>query len=283
MKRKLDSARTASARPLLAVRNAVSISPGARTSRYRCCTPNAPAASSVSLNTCALPGSVEFPRTATRESLGTISFRSSSCFPLISGASVDNPVMFPPGRARLATNPFPTGSKSNAMTIGIVTVASLAARVDCGPAETMMSTLRRTNSAASARRRSIFSSAYRSSTTVFFPSTYPSSRRPWRNASRRAEITEGEEAVRNPIRGIFVGCCASTTAPHIANATPRATIPTNFRFWILRRGSGHALDFQLSEQEFKNRFSVVLCMCFRQSKTCGERSRTIGNRKSKII
>ena len=50
----------------------------------------------ISLNACALPGLVEVPKTATRESLGTISFRSSSCFPLSSGARVDNPVMFPP-------------------------------------------------------------------------------------------------------------------------------------------------------------------------------------------
>ena len=33
--------------------------------------------------------------------------------------------MFPPGRARLATNPEPTGSSSNPMTMGIVEVASL--------------------------------------------------------------------------------------------------------------------------------------------------------------
>ena len=78
-----------------------------------------------------MPGLVEFPRTATRESLGTISFKSSNRFPLSSGARVDNPVMFPPGRARLATKPFPTGSASCIMTMGIVTVASLAARVSC--------------------------------------------------------------------------------------------------------------------------------------------------------
>ena len=56
--------------------------------------------------------------------------------------------MFPPGRARLATNPLPTGSLSNVMTMGIVLVASLAARVSAGPAVTMTSTLRRTSSAA---------------------------------------------------------------------------------------------------------------------------------------
>jgi ABC transporter substrate binding protein len=96
---------------------------------------------------------------------------SSSCFPLISEERLDNPVMFPPGRARLATNPFPTGSLSNAMTMGIVTVASLATRVTVGPAETMMSTLSRTSSAASAGRRSSFPSAHRCSMTMLFPST----------------------------------------------------------------------------------------------------------------
>ena len=103
-------------------------------------------------------------------------------------------MMFPPGRARLATKPLPTGSGSCAMTMGIVTVASLAARVTGGLAETMMSTLRRTSSAASAGRRSSFPSAYRHSMTMIFPSTYPSSRRPWRNASMRAEPAEGEVA-----------------------------------------------------------------------------------------
>src|SRR5262250_855405 len=67
-----------------------------------------------------------------------------------------------------------------------------------------------TSSVASAGRRSGFPSAYRHSMTIFFPSTYPSSRRPCRNASMRAEIAAGELALRNPIRGIFFeACCAS--------------------------------------------------------------------------
>ena len=65
--------------------------------------------------------------------------------------------MFPPGRARLATNPLPTGSLSCAMTMGIVAVASLAARVSVEPAVTMTSTLRRTSSAASVREAIEFS------------------------------------------------------------------------------------------------------------------------------
>ena len=78
--------------------------------------------------------------------------------------------MFPPGCARLATNPFPTGSGSCPITMGTVEVACLAGRVAWGPPVTMRSTLRRTNSAASAGRRSNFSFAHRSLMTMFFPS-----------------------------------------------------------------------------------------------------------------
>ena len=78
--------------------------------------------------------------------------------------------MFPPGRARLATNPLATGSLSDDMTMGIVLVASLAARFAVEPPETMTSTLRRTSSAASVGRRSGFPSAKRHSITMFLPS-----------------------------------------------------------------------------------------------------------------
>src|SRR5262249_31480310 len=72
-------------------------------------------------------------------------------------------LMFPSGRARLATNPLPTGSPTCVITMGIVTVAPLAARVGAGPVVIMMST----SSAASAGRRSNVSSAYRCSMTMF--------------------------------------------------------------------------------------------------------------------
>src|SRR5262249_16862070 len=55
--------------------------------------------------------------------------------------------------------------------------------------------------------------------TMFFPSTYPSSRSPWRNASRRAEIVEGETALRNPMRWTFFGCCASVTTATVSSIT----------------------------------------------------------------
>ena len=87
-------------------------------------------------------------KTATRESLGRISFKSSKRFPMSSGRSVDKPVMLPLGFAKLATKPLPITSLPLTMTMGIVAVASLAARISPDPTATMTSTLMRTNSAA---------------------------------------------------------------------------------------------------------------------------------------
>ena len=112
------------------------------------------------------------------------------------------------------TNPSRTGSLSNPMTMGIVEVACFTERVAVGPAVTMTSTSRRTSSVASSGSRSVFPSAHRYSTTRLSPSTYPSSRKPCRNASIRSEITDGELLSRNPIRRIFFDC---------ASAAPGAT------------------------------------------------------------
>ena len=58
-----------------------------------------------------------------RGSLGTTSFRSSSCFPLSSGAKLDSPgAGFRPGSGQTATNPSATGWLSCVMAIGIVLV-----------------------------------------------------------------------------------------------------------------------------------------------------------------
>src|SRR5262245_3298685 len=48
---------------------------------------------------------------------------------------------------------------------------------------------------------------------IFFPSACPSSYRPFLNASMRVAMKGAEIAVRNPIRGTFVGCCASANVP----------------------------------------------------------------------
>jgi hypothetical protein len=41
--------------------------------------------------------------------------------------SMVNPVMLPPGRAMLATNPLPIGSETDTKTMGIVRVACISA------------------------------------------------------------------------------------------------------------------------------------------------------------
>ena len=81
----------------------------------------------------------------------------------------EDPVMFPPGRARLATSPAATGSPPTAMTMGIVVVAALRTRVP-GPLVTRTSGWRPMSSAARAGSRSYCPSAHRYSMTIFRPS-----------------------------------------------------------------------------------------------------------------
>jgi len=45
-----------------------------------------------------------------RDAFGTISLSSSNCFAEPPDPSPPKPVTFPPGRAKLATSPDPTGS-----------------------------------------------------------------------------------------------------------------------------------------------------------------------------
>jgi hypothetical protein len=60
---------------------------------------------------------------AVRATWGATSLRSSSHFPPIEGSKLVKPVALPPGRARLSTNPAPTGSGTLVNTIGTKRVA----------------------------------------------------------------------------------------------------------------------------------------------------------------
>ena len=113
---------------------------------------------------------------ANRRRPGTTSRNSSSRLPARSVARVDRPVTLPPGRARLATRPVPTGSPATANTIGMADVACFAATTFAVPAVTMTSTLSRTNSAANSAKRSLRPSAQRYSIATVRPSIQPSSR-----------------------------------------------------------------------------------------------------------
>src|SRR5262245_21830387 len=64
---------------------------------------------------------------AKRPKLEMASRNRSSRFPARSAVSDDRPVTLPPGRARLATKPTPTGSPTAANTIGTTGAACFAA------------------------------------------------------------------------------------------------------------------------------------------------------------
>src|SRR5262245_64442799 len=92
--------------------------------------------------------------TASRRTPGTTSRKSSRRFPAVSGASIESPVAFPPGRAKLAIKPAPTGSPDNANTIGMTDVARWTAG-RTGAVVTMISTLDCTRLALLRSHRSV--------------------------------------------------------------------------------------------------------------------------------
>ena len=167
-------------------------------------------------------------RSPTRASLGTASLSISSLLVFSSVAKLESPVTLPPGRARLATRPAPTGSPALAITMGMVVVAFLAANAGGVPVTTIRSTLRRTKSAASSGRRSGFCSANRYSMVIFFPSIHPSLLSSCRNASTRTALPEAVLASRKPMRKIFPACCALAMGAEIRMAVASSQMTMDF-------------------------------------------------------
>jgi hypothetical protein len=111
-----------------------------------------------------------FRRKPTRAIDGKVSFNSSTRLPDSSVTNALKPVTLPPGWARLATTPTPSGSPIAAITIGIVAVAAFADLAAGVPRVTMRSTPRPIKSATSAGKRSSCPSAERYSICKFCPS-----------------------------------------------------------------------------------------------------------------
>jgi len=160
----------ASGRSLARAAKAVSISAMVLALKMRICTATALAAASTSRRLAeAIGGSAGLSRTATRLTVGTSSRRNSSRLAANSAEKTLTPVALPPGRARLATNPSPTGSAGTTNTIGIVAVARPAAVAAAGPIAAITLTRRRTRSAARFASRSGRFSAQRYSIARFSP------------------------------------------------------------------------------------------------------------------
>src|SRR5262249_38130925 len=117
------------------------------------------------------------------------------------------------------------------MTIGVAVVTFLAGRVSVAPLVTMISTSRRTNSAARSGRRLFLPSAYRYSMTMFCPSIHPRSRSPCWNALCQGTVSEAENGERMPIRAIFFDCCADADGQSARSMAHRAKLPS-FRLFI---------------------------------------------------
>src|SRR5262245_59286758 len=115
--------------------------------------------------------------TGAAEQVGKIcSIVCQARLPASSVCWADSPVTLPPGRAREATRPVPTGSAAAAKTIGMVDVSCFAARTIGTAYVTIISTLSRTNSDANTAKRSGRPSARRYSTVMLRPSIQPKSR-----------------------------------------------------------------------------------------------------------
>ena len=173
------------------------------------------------------------PRTATRESLGTISFRSSSRLPLNSGANVVNPVIFPPGRARLATNPSPTGSLSCAITIGICCCRSLADALIPRTSGHDHIHLETHQFAGKVGQATEFSFRKSTLNDNVFPSTYPSSRRPCRNASIAVASAEGELADKDILFAVLTLAAAPWRQGKAMEQSGKRKPMTVFLIWFL--------------------------------------------------
>jgi hypothetical protein len=190
-----------------------------------------------SANMLSWPGLAGFQRTDTRNTRGTISLSSSSCFPTISEARRDSPVTFPPGRARLVTNPRATESPRFVTTTGIVRVACSTAATFCADGTTITSTLGRTRPAARSGSRSYFPSDDRwldGDVLAFHVAEFS---QPWMNAPQR-RIPSGSVTgtfPRIPIRKTLPGCPSAASG---AARMLRAMVERNLRRVLSCRAAG---------------------------------------------
>jgi hypothetical protein len=172
---------------------------------------------------------------ANRRRRGTTSRNNSRRLPARSVAWPDRPVTLPPGRARLATKPPPTGSFAMAKTIGMTDVASFIVGT-ASPFVTIQSTFRRTNSAAISATRSRRPSNQRYSIAMLRPSIQPSSRSRSTKAAVHGLQTEAS-VPRNPMVGSLPGCCALAASGQ-AMAVPPASVMNSRRLMASLSGRG---------------------------------------------
>ena len=157
---------------------------------------------------------------ATRLTPGAISVSNSSHLPAIVSSWLMKPVIFPPGRGRLATKPSPTGSERGANTIGIVRVSRCNAAVAGVPCARITSGCSSSNSFADIRIRSTLPAAQRTSTCRSRLLVQPNSASPCVN--RRGRPLPRDRLHRTPSEHRPAACGrAAAPAPRAATPPPR--------------------------------------------------------------
>jgi hypothetical protein len=156
---------------------------------------------------------------------------------VVSNSSSTSPVTFPPGRERLATRPFATGSPITDMTMGIVPVACFAAR-DPGDPWVTIDRL----SAQQAQPRDLANGQasaqpQRYSIARSLPSLYPRSRTPCRSAPICRERSVADLCPRKPIlytRATVPAAVAveQVTTARIKNVSTRRRVMSHSRLQI---------------------------------------------------
>src|SRR5258708_23403787 len=171
---------------------------------------------------------------ANRRRPGIRSCKSSKCLPARSVCCTDKPVTLPPGRARLATMPVPSGSAAAVKTIGMTDVACFVASTIGFAYVTMTSTFSRTNSAANSAARSLLPSAQRYSTVRLRPSIQPSSRSLCKKAVTQGPWAADVPEPKNPMIRRFPISCARAASGQTA-APPSSVM--NSRRLVCRKRS----------------------------------------------
>ena len=164
-------------------------------------------------------------RTATRFKPGASALSRSSHFPLMLYSNAVNPVVLPPGRARLLTNPAPTGSTTIPNTIGTLLVTRCSAAT-AGLAEARMTSGASATNSPAYRGKSAASTAQRMSVRTLLPSVHPSLCISFTNAVTRAWPSGSSERtfMSTPIRRIRSACWARAARDHAAAVPPMSAM-----------------------------------------------------------
>src|SRR3954451_8589905 len=225
-----------------------SISPASRTLTALVSNPSDGAADWMAPN-CPIPDAMAGSRsTATRLTSGAICLSSSSHLPLRPYSNIRKPVALPPGRARLSTNPAPTGSMRSTNTMGKVRLTSSNGTIVVVPvAARMTSGASAASSAACLRRTSASVVAQRMSNFMLRPSVQPNCSSVCRNAPKRARYSGSSSApaTSKPMVRIRSDCSAITAKGHATPALP--SIRRKFRrLMSASQSAGSILQVQTS-------------------------------------